>query len=59
MAKKEDEQYLDFLRYQEVPRETISKKDEKWLGSKQAQRDYRKHDKKLTKLEKWLDKHGK
>lgn len=52
MSKSEDEQYLDYLRYQEVPRETISKKDTRWLSGrgakrvlKAAQRDAKKSDK--------------
>lgn len=43
MAKNEDEQYLDYLRYQEVPRETATPKDTKWLNGKAAQRDLKKH----------------
>jgi hypothetical protein len=49
MTSKEEEQYLDFLRYSEVPRETVSRKDERWLSSKEARkalRDQAKEDKK-------------
>ena len=38
MTKNEDEQYLDYLRYQEVPRETVSKKDTQWLNGRGAKR---------------------
>lgn len=38
MTKNEDEQYLDYLRYQEVPRETISKKDTQWMSGRGAKR---------------------
>lgn len=38
MSKSEDEQYLDYLRYQEVPRETVSRKDTQWLNGRGAKR---------------------
>jgi len=34
-----EEQYLDFLRYQEVGLERVTRKDEKWLSSKDAKRE--------------------
>lgn len=49
MAKNEDEQYLDYLRYQEVPRETVTPKDTKWLNGRGAQRDLKKHQKQQAK----------
>lgn len=39
MSKSDDEQYLDFLRYQEVKPDTVSRKDTKWLSSREAKRE--------------------
>lgn len=36
---KDGEQHLDFLRYQEVPRETLTAKDTKWMSSREARRE--------------------
>jgi hypothetical protein len=39
MSKNNDEQYLDFLRYQEVKPDTVTRRDEKWLSSRAAKRE--------------------
>jgi hypothetical protein len=46
---KSDEEYLDFLRYQEVPPERITKKDERWLSSRDARRELKNHRKEMRK----------
>lgn len=50
MGKNNDDQYLDFLRYEEVtwdsakPKDaSVSKRDEKWLA-KQAKREAKRRD---------------
>jgi hypothetical protein len=39
MSKNNDEQYLDFLRYQELKPATVTRRDEKWMNSKDAKRE--------------------
>lgn len=49
MSKRDDEQYLDFLRYQEVGLERVTKrserqpsaKDNEWLSSREAKKHLR------------------
>lgn len=49
MGKREDEEYLDYLRYQEVGLERVtnrserqpSAKDNKWLSSREAKKHLR------------------
>jgi hypothetical protein len=46
MGKQEDEEYLDYLRYQEVGLERVTKrserqpsaKDERWMSSREAKK---------------------
>ena len=39
MSNSNDEQYLDFLRFQELKPSTVTKRDEKWMNSKDAKRE--------------------
>jgi hypothetical protein len=40
MAKKHDKEYeLDFVNYQEVGLSRVTRKDERWLNSKDAKRE--------------------
>jgi hypothetical protein len=40
MSSKHDKEYeLDFVNYQEVGLAKVTRKDEKWLGSKDAKRE--------------------